>query len=159
MKIIDQQLLQKLTQQAATSPRLRSNLNLHEDLEEPVQRFLNAMEPGTYVRPHRHHQPPRWELFVVMSGKAALLTFDESGKVTERLELEAGGHNQSVEIPAGDWLTILPLQTGTVLFEFKEGPYIQPSDNNFADWAPSEGDPRCSDFIQWLEQASVGDAW
>ena len=58
---------------AADSPRLRANHNIHPVLEDPVQRFFNAMQPGTYVRPHRHSTPPRWELFVVLRGALALL--------------------------------------------------------------------------------------
>ena len=49
---IDTDLLAAVCEAAAASPRLRSNHNLH-GLGDLVQRFLNALQPGTYVRPHR----------------------------------------------------------------------------------------------------------
>ncbi|HHS84277.1 MAG TPA: cupin fold metalloprotein, WbuC family, partial [Gammaproteobacteria bacterium] len=71
MKHIDEKVLQELQKRAADSARKRTNLNLHQTLEDPVQRFLNAIEPGSYVRPHRHNTPLRWELFVALSGRTA----------------------------------------------------------------------------------------
>ena len=57
MKIINEQLLDETTARAKQSPRLRMNYNFHEELDDPVNRLLNAMEPGTYIRPHRHLKP------------------------------------------------------------------------------------------------------
>ena len=69
MKLLDNATLTELLATAAASPRRRANHNIHPLLEGPVQRFFNAMQPGTYVRPHRHSTPPRWELFVVLRGR------------------------------------------------------------------------------------------
>jgi cupin fold WbuC family metalloprotein len=60
MKLLDNATLTELLATAADSPRRRANHNIHPVLEDPVQRFFNAMQPGTYVRPHRHSMPPRW---------------------------------------------------------------------------------------------------
>ena len=87
MKRLSRATVQELIVSAASSPRLRSNENIHPSLDDPVQRFVNAMEPGTYVRPHRHQQEGRWELFVIISGAAAVLLFDDEGRVTERVEM------------------------------------------------------------------------
>lgn len=57
--------LSDLTQQseaAANAPRLRAHRNFHPELSDPVQRLAIAMEPGTYVRPHRQ---PMFALIVI----------------------------------------------------------------------------------------------
>ena len=50
MKIINEQLLDETQAKALQSPRLRMNYNFHERLDDPINRLLNAMEPGTYLR-------------------------------------------------------------------------------------------------------------
>ena len=49
MKLIDKQLLDKVSVQAKESERLRMNYNFHQSLEDKCHRFLNAVEPGTEV--------------------------------------------------------------------------------------------------------------
>ena len=79
MKIIDKQLLDKTSEQAKQSPRLRMNYNFHERLDDPVNRLLNAMEPDTYIRPHRHLNPDKDEIFLLLRGKAVVFIFDDQG--------------------------------------------------------------------------------
>lgn len=158
MKIVDTQMLIALTGKASSSTRGRANLNLHPELSDPVQRFLNAIEPGSYVRPHRHRTPQeKWELFVVLSGAVVVLVLDEAGKVLERVELDAWGSNKAVEIPAGAWHALAATQPGTVLFEFKQGPYSALDDKDFAQWAPSEGDPGTAELVQRYVTAAIGE--
>ena len=156
-QIINQEALNHLCDQARESSRLRCNKNLHPQLSDPVQRFCNALQMGTYVRPHRHIGEDRWELFVILSGKVAILLFDDAGTVLERTLLEADGDNRIIEIPAGFWHSLYALQDNTVLFETKPGPYELVGDKDFARWAPQEGDVAVSRFLDWYAQASIGD--
>ena len=71
MKIINEQLLDETQAKALQSPRLRMNYNFHEKLDDPINRLLNAMEPGTYLRPHRHLNPAKDEIFLLLRGKVA----------------------------------------------------------------------------------------
>jgi cupin fold WbuC family metalloprotein len=159
MKRIETGDLETLSHEAAASDRLRANRNLHDDLAEPVQRMLNAFEPGTYVRPHRHADPPKWELFLALKGAAACLTFDDAGTVTERCDITAGGPLFGVEIPAGTWHTLVALEPGTVLFELKEGPFQPLADKDFAAWAAAEGTGEAEALETWLHGARPGDSW
>lgn len=159
MKLIDTTLLKNLSAEAAASPRRRANHNLHQNLEDPVQRFLNAVEPGSYVCPHRHHTPPRHELFVAIEGRAAVLLFTPDGEVTERTEITAGGETRIVEIPAGAWHSLAALQPGTILLEIKQGPYTPHTEENLARWAPREGDPSCAEMERWFRGARPGDTF
>ncbi len=156
MKRVAADALRALTAEAAASPRRRKNLNLHETLDDPIQRLCNAFEPGTYLRPHRHSAPGTWELFIALTGRAAMLTFDDAGCVTARAELQAGGPVYAVEVPAGAWHSLVSLASGTVLFEVKRGPYRPTGENDFASWAPREGDAGAAAFVTWMANAAVG---
>jgi cupin fold WbuC family metalloprotein len=148
---------QQITHSASEAARLRTNRNLHPDLGDPVQRFLNAIEPGSYVRPHRHTAPPRWELFVGLAGCAAVLIFDPEGRVLARESVGPSAPCRAVEIPAGAWHSIVALEPGTVLFEIKQGPYIPLDDKDFAPWAPAEGTIGAARMENWLRSAEAGD--
>ena len=157
MKRIDHQLLATLSTQAAASPRKRAHHNLHPRLDDKVQRLCIAMEPGTYVRPHRHMQPETWEILLILSGAVALLIFDDSGRVLERTELAAGGEVAAVEIPANTWHAVASLKTGTVVFEVKQGPYEPIAEANYAPWSPADG-AAAQRLEAWYRTAQVFDS-
>jgi len=157
MKQITTTELDKLSAEAAASPRKRAHHNLHPVLEDPVQRLSVAIEPGTYIRPHRHADPSTWEVFLMLRGSAVFLAFDDAGAVVERIILAADGPVRAIEIPAGTWHTIASLESRSVFFEVKQGPYTAPVAGNSASWAPGEGDPRCEGFVSWFREAAPGD--
>ena len=138
-RVITHQELQKVSENARGLPRLRKNLNVHATLDASVQRLFNAMEPGTYIRPHRHARPNGWELMLAVHGRFAILLFDDQGKVIDRFELSSGSGSVAVEIPAQAWHTVVSLESGTVMFEIKEGPYRPASDKDFLASCPAEG--------------------
>lgn len=156
--VVTDRSLKELTATAKKSPRLRKNHNIHTTLEDPVQRLFNAMEPGTYVRPHRHRGQDRWEYFQIVTGAAMVLTFDASGRVMEKIELSDKGPNCAIEIPGDTWHTIVSLESGTVLFEIKQGPYKALTDKDFAHWAPLEGESTVGAVVDWFGHAAPGDS-
>ncbi len=137
--------------------RRRVNHNLHPCLDDPVQRLLNVLRRGTYVRPHRHVDPPRWELFVILSGRAAVLELAPDGEVLERCDLHPGSGAVAVEIAGGSWHTVVATGDPSVLFEVKPGPYSPIDDPDVAPWAPAEGEPDCARLVGWFERARGGD--
>ena len=142
---LDAAILEDTTAKARSRARGRCNHNLHPTLEDPVQRFLNVLQPGSYVRPHRH-EAHRWELFLLLEGEAAAVVFDDRGEVTERLVLRRGGA-RAVEVAGGVWHTLFALAPDTTLFEVKPGPYTPLSDKDFAPWAPLEGTPEAASLL------------
>jgi cupin fold WbuC family metalloprotein len=144
--------LAALTTIAQSADRLRTNLNVHESLDAPVQRLFIATEPGTYIRPHRHPQPNKWELFVVLSGAIDLLIFDDNGTLLKRTKMSPTA-TQAVEIPAGTWHGYACQETGTVALEVKEGPYIPTTEADFAPWSPAEGSAEASAYQAWMSTA------
>ncbi len=149
--------LAALIREARNAPRRRKNFNLHPTLADPVQRLLNAFEPGTYVRPHRHGDPGKWELFVILQGRAVALSFDATGIVQERHELAPTGAVQVIEIAAGTWHTLVALESGTVLLEVKPCPYAPAGPRDFAPWAPPEGSSAAVLLERWFRSAQTGE--
>jgi cupin fold WbuC family metalloprotein len=157
MKLVTQADMAELVSAAQDSPRKRKNLNIHTSLNDPVQRLLNALEPGTYVRPHRHADPGKWECFAMLQGRALVLTFDADGSVQERHELVPVGAVRVIEIAAGTWHTLVALEAGTVLLEVKPGPYTPAGPQDFASWAPPEGTPAAVALEHWFQVARIGE--
>lgn len=122
MKIIDKKLLDKVSTQAKVSPRLRMNYNFHQSLEEKCHRMLNAIEPGTEIPIHRH--PTKDESFVVLKGKVRSTTYNDDGSVIESVVLCAKEGRFGVDIPKGVWHKLESLESGSVVFECKEGPFV-----------------------------------
>ncbi len=157
MKLFDEKLLDDLVSKARASARLRANHNVHASLDDLVQRLFIAIEPGSYVQPHRHPEPEKWEFFMVVRGRLAALLFDDQGKVLQREELTPGGPVYGFEVPPKTWHCVVALETDTVFFEVKQGSYAPLSDKDFAAWAPREGDPEYRGFVQWLAVAQPGE--
>lgn len=123
IKIIDGQLLEEVSEQAKASPRLRMNYNFHQSLDEKCHRFLNAVEPGTDIPIHRH--PTKDESFVVLRGKVKVTTYDDEGNVKEEVILCPDNGKYGVNIKKNVWHSLESLKTGSVIFECKEGPYVE----------------------------------
>ncbi|WP_397449832.1 WbuC family cupin fold metalloprotein [Pseudomonas sp. NA-150] len=152
MKQITPADLNALAAQAQQSPRLRANRNLHVELADPIQRLAIAMEPGTYVRPHRH--PHTWELLYPLSGRFLVLNFDDSGQVIQRTVL--GEDCAVLETPAGCWHAVLSLDVGGVIFEVKHGPYMPIAEEDFAPWSDAEGHSSVATLMAWYATAQIG---
>ena len=151
LRCIDQPLLDRVSAEAVRNPRLRMNFNFHRH-EEPVQRLLNAVEPGSYVRPHRHVDPPKWEMFVCLRGRGAALVFDDEGRIAGAHQLDPARGEFGVEIAGGVWHSIISLAVGSVFLEVKEGPYEPKHVGVFATWAPAPDDPGAAGFLAAMER-------
>jgi cupin fold WbuC family metalloprotein len=143
--------LEALSAEARSTPRLRRNRNFHADLAEPCHRLLNAIEPGSYIVPHRHRTPARDETILAIAGRLGLVVFDDSGAIVAKHVMEPGGDTIGVDLPAGTWHSLVALAPGTVMFEAKAGPYVPPSPEDLAPWAPREGDASASAYVARLE--------
>lgn len=124
---ITQTILDKLTEEAKASPRLRMNLDLRNDENDSSQRMLNAIEPGSPLPIHRHQKTS--ETVVCLRGRLVEDYYDElERRCTETIELSPNGPIVAVNIPAGQWHTVRALESGTVILEMKNGAYEPISD-------------------------------
>lgn len=147
MITIDDNFLNETSAKAKVSPRLRMNYNFHPNHEDPLHRMLNAMEPGTYIHPHKHENPDKFEIFLALRGRFAVFIFDENGNMTDHAILDAREGKYGVEIPERTYHMLVSLESGSVAYEIKEGPWVLSTSKNFAPWAPAESDPGTKDYL------------
>jgi len=150
IKLITTGLLDEVSREAQASPRRRKNRNFHPADDFPSHRLLNAIEPGSYVAPHRHLDPSKDESMLVLRGRLGLVIFDDAGGILQAVELTAGGASLGVDISHGCWHSVLGLEPGTVFFEAKAGPYVALTSEERALWAPQEGDAGAAGYLEKL---------
>ena len=122
MKLIDAELLNRTSAQARTDDRLRKNYNFHE-------------------RPaHRHLNPAKDEAIVVLRGSVASFIFNDRGEIAECAVIDPQQGVYGFDIPAGEWHSLLVLESGTVVYEVKPGPYVPLQESDLAPWTPRTGD-------------------
>jgi cupin fold WbuC family metalloprotein len=154
--IIDQNLLDRISAEARENPRLRKNFNLHAGDDFCCHRLLNAMEPGSYIRPHRHLDPAKDESMVMVRGRMGVLIFDDAGNVRNHVIIGAAGPAVAVDIPHGQFHTVVSLESGTVFFESKAGPYLALTEEEKGGWSPAEGTSEVAGYLIHLRKLLKG---
>ena len=148
--LIDQALLDEVCAEAAASPRRRKNRNFHLRDDHPAHRLLNAMQPDSYIPPHRHLDPDKDETFVVLRGSLGLVLFDDEGGMARSVKIGADGSAIGVDIAHGTWHTAVALEPDTVFLEAKAGPYLPFTEAERAPWAPAENAPEAAPYLAIL---------
>ncbi len=119
--LIDKKLLDGISLRAQENERLRMNYNLHETADSKAQRLFNALEPGTLLPIHRHQHTS--ETYILLRGRINVMFYNSRGVEVERFVLNPLEGNYGVHIPQGQWHTLEVLESNTVIFEVKDGPY------------------------------------
>lgn len=153
MKQISLSDLDALTRSASESPRRRANLNLHDTLDDPIQRLLIAMEPSTVVHSHRH--PHTWELLMPVRGRFVVLQLDDTGAVLRRTML--GEDITLLETPPGQWHAVCSIDPGSIILEVKQGPYAPLADPDVHRWIKEDDSSEVSRLLDWYRTARPGD--
>ncbi len=121
--VLNKSLIDTLSQQAIASTRLRMNYNLHESFEDSVQRMFNALEPKTEIPIARHSYSS--ETLIVLRGRLRVLIYNDKKEIIEDTVIAPYPESFGYHIPKGIWHKVESLESGTVLFETREGPYLQ----------------------------------
>lgn len=119
--IINKELLDKVSNEAKQSDRLRMNYNFHESLDSKTQRLLNALEPETKMPIHRHRHTA--ETYILLRGKIKVTFHEQDKSITSEYTLDPLQENYGVHIPVNQWHSLEVLESDSVIFEVKEGPY------------------------------------
>lgn len=118
---ITQEMMNSLTEQAKTSPRLRMNYDLRNSTEDKSQRMLNALEPGTPLPIHRHTSSS--ETVVCLKGHLREIFYNDNKTVMEVVDLAPNSECVALNIPIGQWHSVEVLESGTIIMEIKDGAY------------------------------------
>jgi len=160
VKVFSAEYLNNLCADAQRSPRKRQHQNIHESYEDPCQRLFNAIEPESYIRPHKHSTDPGDELLIAVRGSMALVIFDEQGIVIDIVRFGAGrdseGLSVGAEVACNTWHTVIALVPGCVLLEVKSGPFDPNRPKDLAPWAPDESAVDASDYLNKLREGVAG---
>ena len=129
--IITKEILDNLSEQAKENPRLRCNLDMRNSADDQSQRMLNALEPGTVMPIHRHKGSSETCICIRGHFEEYLYGFTETRSdgtpdpnsfgIVETVDMYPGGPILNIEKGQGHSLKCL--ESGTVLFEAKDGPY------------------------------------
>ena len=149
-RFFGRECLAALSARAAASPRRRMNLDFHDTPSHPVNRMLNAMEPDSYVRPHRHVAAFKDETFVVVKGAFGVVLFDDKGDVSHTALLRPESDLIGADLPAGVFHSIVALEPASVFFEVKAGPYDPATAKDWAPWAPEESAAEAAQYLSKL---------
>jgi cupin fold WbuC family metalloprotein len=148
--VIDEQVLADLCNKARSNRRRRIILPLHKSLAATTHRMLNAIQPDSYIPPHRHLDPPKSESVIVLQGVLVVFVFDLKGNITAMHRLAHSSPQFGIDIASGLFHTFVAMVADTVIFEVKPGPYEQTSDKDIALWAPCADSPAARDYLTML---------
>lgn len=158
-RICDNSLLQKLFKEAANSPRKRTHYEMHSGQHDRIQKFLNILQPGSYIPPHRHPEKGKWESFQIITGVVKVVIFSEDGVVEDCVVLSHDSGTYIAEIAEKQWHSIVALEKNSALLELKPGPYDPKAAKHFANWAPNEEEAGIEALVEWLSRCSIGERY
>jgi len=153
--LIDDNLIQKAIDSSRNSPRKRITLPLHKSATDNLHRMLNALQPDSYIQPHRHLYPPKAESIIVLRGAIICTEFSNAGGITNLYRLSSESPHIGIDIEPGIFHTFFAVVEDTVIFEVKPGPYEKSSDKDFASWAPAEGSQGAVEYLRNLYERTT----
>lgn len=140
--------IEELSRMAAASARRRHPKILHKPGEKQ-NRVFNFMMRDSYMQPHLHPGVEKIEFIHLLSGKLAVIFFNESGSFTELTILKRGGV-ELIKVPAFTWHTYVILSSKAVTYETMDGVYDPSTWKKLAPWAPQEGGIESIDYLEDL---------
>lgn len=128
--LLNNELIKELSAQAKKNPRLRQSLDLRNSPEDNSQRILNALEPGTALDIHKH--PASSTTIIVLRGSIKQNIYDDTGILIQSEILKSTSEQLAIfQVPKNVWHNLDCLESGTVIFEGKDGKYNPENDAVF----------------------------
>lgn len=154
MQFFGADFLKEISVNSHQSGRLRQHFNVHTSYEDNCQKLFNAIQPGSYIRPHRHLIDPKNELLVAIKGLMTLIVFDDLGQIKKKIFLGSEKYKDAdavaVELTPDLWHTVVALEKDCVLLEIKPGPFDPSRPKELAPWAPEEGSAEVENYMAAL---------
>jgi len=145
MRHIDERLTTELLDKARADIRKRAFHIFHAD-DEPFNRMLIAGVKGSYAAPHRH--TTKFEVFTHVAGDLVVIEFNDDGSIKNAYDLSKCPY---VEVSPMTWHAVIFLSDEWAFMEMALWPdKYDPSDKEFAPWAPKELTAEVPDYISKL---------
>ena len=146
--------MKEIIEKSRESGRKRAIHCFHKP-EDKVQRMLNAIQPGSYLPPHKHLE--KTEVFLALKGKFIIAEYDDSGNLTASGVIADDGEQRGVEVAPNVWHNIISLEPDSVAYEVIDGPYLADQHKVFPGWAPKEGEYVAGmEFIDKIKKQVLG---
>lgn len=155
LAVLSEETLQKTVDASRDSSRRRMIQPFHRSEQDALHRMFNAVQPDSYVRPHRHLDPPKAEAWVLLRGALVFFTFEDDGAIRDCIEVRAAGPVFGVDLVPGVLHTFVATEPDTVVYEVKTGPYSATNDKAFANFAPAEGTPEATRYLGYLREEAA----
>jgi cupin fold WbuC family metalloprotein len=131
--------IEVLRQAVGKTPKRRVRINAHKDNDDELHEMIIAIEPGSYIRPHKH--PGKSEAFHVIEGEVDIVVFSDDGNIERIVSLAAKGgrHPFYYRMSTADFHTLIIRSDLLVVHEITNGPFV-PTGTIYAAFAPDEAD-------------------
>jgi cupin fold WbuC family metalloprotein len=136
---IGDQDIAMLRQAVRETPKRRVRINAHPASGDALHEMIIAIEPGSYIRPHKH--PEKSEAFHIIEGQVDIVVFSEHGDIERIVSLAAygGRHPFYYRMSTAHFHTLIIRSDLLVVHEITNGPFL-PSGTIYAGFAPEESD-------------------
>ncbi|MEL6721050.1 MAG: WbuC family cupin fold metalloprotein [Bacteroidota bacterium] len=150
LTLITEDQIEALLERSRLSPRKRMILPFHKADDALLHRMLNAIQPQSYIPPHRHFTSQKSESIILLRGSICYFTFDANGNIEQIYHLKAGTARFGVDTEPSVFHTFIATEENTVIYEVKNGPYVRETDKDFPAWSPAEGTEEAIAYLEWL---------
>jgi cupin fold WbuC family metalloprotein len=134
---IGQNELNTLKAAAKASVKRRARINAHPDAEDALHEMIIAIDPASYIRPHKH--PGKSEAFHIIEGEVDIIVFSDEGAIERIVLLGPPGSRRAFyyRMSAPFFHTLIIRSEILIVHEITNGPF-RPQTAVFADFAPDE---------------------
>ena len=132
--------LKTLKAAVKASAKARARINAHPDGEDALHEMIIAIDPTSYIRPHKH--PGKSESFHIIHGEVDIVVFTDDGEIDRIVRLGAPGSGRSFyyRMSTPFFHTLIIRSDLLIVHEITNGPF-RPQATVYAGFAPDDSDP------------------
>ena len=149
---LTEKLIFETFEKAKKSLRKRANYCFHKP-DESLQRMLNVGFSETYVRPHKHENPDKLEIFFILKGEFGILFFDDKGNIKDKKVISDNNKVYLAEVPPKIWHSFIILSPKAAMYEILLGKYDPETHKKYPDWAPDEQSDKTKEYLEKLRSS------
>lgn len=129
------------------SAKRRARINTHPDGEDALHEMIIAIDPSSYIRPHKH--PGKSEAFHIVEGEVDIVVFKDDGEIDQVVPLGApdSGRSFYYRMSKSFFHTLIIRSEVLIVHEITNGPF-RPQGTIFADFAPEDSDTQRAEAYQ-----------